>query len=570
MIVFGDSLSDNGNLSLALGLPRSRFTTNPGLVTVEYIGQHYGLGLEPSISGGTDFAWGGAGLINGVQPVPTLADQVRSYLSAHPQAGPNALFAMWGGSNDIFYHSPLIASGAETQAQANAQMAAAAKLEGDLISQLQAAGVRRMIVFNVPDIGIAPGGAPQDTILAQTFNAALNAQLAGRKGIVPVNTFALFREAVANPGQVGLTNASTPACTVSISLLCTPATLVQPNAASTFVFADDVHPATAAQQGLADAVIGELDAPGQMSLLAEAPLSLLRGHRAAVRAELDRPAAETPGVSLFATARAGAGRLDGDLYAPTSRTDEEAVTFGGIWRSGAVAVGAALTVGESRAKLQTGLGSFKAKEVAGTLFGQYSWASGGWASLQAGIGGADYDDIARSFALLRGFRTESSSSKGRDESLELAGGRWFDWAGLRTGPFVAWSYDHVHVGDVVETGGDATAMWFAPQNRYASVARAGWSLQGSTTVAGFTLEPVAQLAYGHDFSADRREVTAGLTTFNGQFDMPGYQPPRDWGEASVGLEADVRQGLRARISYQGLFGDRSRENLGSLSVSYRF
>jgi outer membrane lipase/esterase len=570
MVVFGDSLSDNGNLSLSLGLPRSRFTTNPGLVTVEYIGQHYGLGLEPSISGGTDFAWGGAGLINGVFPVPTLADQVHAYLSAHPQAGPNALFAMWGGNNDVFYHSPLIASGAETQAQANAQIAAAAKLEGDLITQLQSAGVRRTIVFNMPDIGNTPGGAPQETILAQTFNATLDAQLAGRKGIVPVNTFALFREAVANPGQAGLVNTSTPACTVSLSLLCTQATLVQPNAPSTYAFADDVHPATAAQQALADAVISELNAPGQMSLLAEAPLALLRGHRAAVRSELDRPLSDTPGLSLFATGRAGAGRFDGDLYAPGARTDEEAVTFGGVWRSGGVALGAALTVGENRVKLQNGLGSFKAKEVAGSVFGQYSWTTGSWASLQAGIGGADYDDIARSFALLRGFRTEASSSNGRDESFELAGGHWFDWAGLRTGPFLAFSYDRVHVGDVVETGGDSTAMWFAPQNRYASVARIGWSLQGSASLGGFTLKPTAELAYGHDFAADRRNVTAGLTTFNGQFDMPGYQPSRNWGEASLGLEADVRQDLRARVSYQGLFGDRGSENLGALSVSYSF
>jgi outer membrane lipase/esterase len=39
VVVFGDSLSDNGNLSLALSPTTSpnRFTTNPGLVAMEHV-----------------------------------------------------------------------------------------------------------------------------------------------------------------------------------------------------------------------------------------------------------------------------------------------------------------------------------------------------------------------------------------------------------------------------------------------------------------------------------------------------------------------------------------------------
>jgi outer membrane lipase/esterase len=573
MAAFGDSLSDGGNLSLSLGLPRLRFTTNPGLTAVEGVAQHYGLALEPSVSGGTDFAWGGAGLVDNAPDapdVPMVPAQVNGFLAAHPQLDPTGLYSIWGGNNDDFFHAAAIAAGTETLAQAIPQMTGAAQVEGTLIDRLQAAGARRLIVFNLPDIGIAPGGSAVDTTLVEAFNAQLNSELAGRRGIVPVNMFALLREAVANPTLYGFANTTTPACTVSPALICTPATLVQPNAGQTFVFADDVHPSAAAHAAVAQAVVAELSAPGQISLLAEAPLALLRGHRAAVREELGRePAGQ--GWTLFATGRAGERSLDGDWAVADSRSDDTAVTMGGIWRSGeALSAGAALTVGESRVRLAQGLGGFDAKQLAFSAFGQMAWRNGAWASLQAGFGDINYDDIRRSFALGATIRTELSTSHGHDLSVEIAGGQWVQFGGWRTGPFGAFSYDHVHVGDVVESGGDATAMWFAPQNREASVMRIGWALKGAASLGGTAVQPIATVAYGHDFSADRRSVSAGLTTFNGQFDMPGDQPSRNWGEATLGLQADLGHGFAGRLSYEGLFGDRGHENLGVAGVSLSF
>jgi outer membrane lipase/esterase len=569
MVVFGDSLSDGGNLSIQLGLPRQRFTTNPGFVAVEDVAQHYGLALEPSLAGGSNYAYGGAGVVDNEFPVPTVAAQVDGYLGSHPRLASNSLYVLWGGSNDVFFHSDAINAATETLSQANQKIAATAQVEGQLIDRLQAAGARRLIVFNLPDSGNAPGGTPADSVLAQTYNAVLNAQLAGRQGIVPVNMFAIFHELAANPTAYGFANATTQACTV-IALLCTPQTLVQPNAGSTFVFADDVHPTTAAHLGIAEAVISELTAPGQMSLLTEAPLALLRGHRAAVRDELDRDTSGQ-GVTLFATGRAGRRRLDGDWAVASAGSDEGALTVGGIWRSGgALALGAALTGGESRVSLQTELGGFDAKELALSVFGQQNWSNGNWASLQAGLGHTDYDDIRRSFALAASFRTERSASNGHDYSVELAGGHWLRFQGLRTGPFAAFSYDRVRVGDVAEIGGDSMAMWFAAQSREAAVARIGWSLGGAARLGGIEVQPTATLAYGHDFRAERSSVTAGLTTMNGEFDMPGYQPSRNWGEANLGLGADLGHGLRGRLSYEGLFGDRGHENLGVLGVSYDF
>src|SRR5574338_1335054 len=65
MVVFGDSLSDDGNLSLVAQLPFiARFTTNPGQTGVENVADYFGVPMTPALAGGTDFAFGGAGVIN--------------------------------------------------------------------------------------------------------------------------------------------------------------------------------------------------------------------------------------------------------------------------------------------------------------------------------------------------------------------------------------------------------------------------------------------------------------------------------------------------------------------------
>jgi outer membrane lipase/esterase len=571
VVVFGDSLSDNGDLSASLGLPRLRFTTNPGLVAVEDIAQRYGFTLQPSLAGGSDYAYGGAGLIQGVLPVPTLGDQVSSYLGAHGQADPHALYSIWGGANDIFAHDASIAAGTQTLQTALPQVVAAAQLEGQLLDRLQSAGARTIIVFNLPDIGLTPGGLPQDTTMVQAFNAQLNTELKGRHGVVPVNTYLALHETIANPAAAGFSNVTSPACTSSTALLCTPQTLVQPDAASTHLFADDVHPTTAGHLRTAELVSSELTAPGQMSLLAEAPLALLRGHRAAVREQLDAAPGAGQGWTLFASGRAGERRLDGDWAAPSAKSDEDAITVGGVWRSGAaLRLGFALTAGQSRVRMEGDLGGFDARELAVSAFGQYDWASGAWASAQAGFGVTNYDDISRSFVLGPAMRTERSTSHGHDDSFELALGQWRHVGSLRTGPFAAFSYDRMHVGDAAEVAGDATSMWFGPQRRESSVTRVGWSLRGETSLMGFALQPVATVAYGHDFQADRRLVTAGLTTMTGDFSLPGYLPSKNWGEATLGLGADLGRGIRASLTYQGRYGDEGHENLGALGVSYSF
>ncbi|MBS0382273.1 MAG: autotransporter outer membrane beta-barrel domain-containing protein, partial [Proteobacteria bacterium] len=283
MVVFGDSLSDDGNLacSLVVNCPSdiielptptylSRFTTNPGQVGVEDIADFFGIGITPALLGGTDFAFGGAGILNNSpgtpSSVPLLPTQLGMYLQATGgKADPNTLYSMWGGANDIFYAAtsgvaaataqqliqqtiaaqvqqaiaggvipndptaiaaftaqitPIVtqqvvaqveaAAGVTSlmnQAQITAYLQQAATTELGMIGQLAKAGARYVMVFNLPNIGVTPSAlaqgpaaAAQLTGLSIIYNNALNTGLASTGvNIIPVNTFAILNELVADP-----------------------------------------------------------------------------------------------------------------------------------------------------------------------------------------------------------------------------------------------------------------------------------------------------------------------------------------------------------------------------------
>ena len=258
VVAFGDSLSDDGNIALASGgATPSRFTTNPGEVTVEKVGDAYGLSFRPSFAGGTDYAWGGAGVTTNSPgtpaAIPTETAQITSYLAANPRLGGRTLFTVFAGANDIFYAATALYTGRTTAAAATADISAAGTQEGALVGQLRTAGAKTIVVFNLPDIGLTPqalglnalipGAAAQLTAFSQAYNDALNLQIkAHPQGVVPVNTFALLREVVANPAAVGFVDVTTAACTTPSSLTCTPATLRTPDAARTYLFADGGPP----------------------------------------------------------------------------------------------------------------------------------------------------------------------------------------------------------------------------------------------------------------------------------------------------------------------------------------
>src|SRR6267143_838968 len=275
IVLFGDSLSDTGNVRVRTGettgglvdypshtfnFSNGRFTNDNGCdpsgtlrlgVWHEQLAQGF-LSLAPathSLGGGVNYAFGGATTNNGthqetavstpfgdvVITVDDMGKQMDDYLAAH--AGePNALYIVWGGGNDL-RNDDSAASVTATAARTTA-----------LVSRLAHAGAQFILVPNVPPLGDIPrylsnpATVRSKNIASANYRQELNADLdnlltsLASQGLMPTiyrpdmwtNTIRLFSD----PARYGLTNTTSPA----------QGNNVMPDR---YLFWDDVHPTTA-------------------------------------------------------------------------------------------------------------------------------------------------------------------------------------------------------------------------------------------------------------------------------------------------------------------------------------
>jgi len=176
---FGDSLSDAGNASVATlhNVPVAsiysdgRFSN--GNVWVQDLAQNLGLPpVSPSLTGGTDYAYGGAETgstaVHAENPTD-LPSQLGQFAAAVPNPSPNALYTVWAGSNDVLD----IANSALTPAQQQASVQQAVTNETNFISGLAAHGAKDIVVLDVPNLGDTPYEAARPSTQAGATSLAL-------------------------------------------------------------------------------------------------------------------------------------------------------------------------------------------------------------------------------------------------------------------------------------------------------------------------------------------------------------------------------------------------------------
>ena len=153
VVVFGDSLSDNGNLyeymqhQLPLSPPyfEGRFSNGP--LWVEHLLNYY-FPKTPA-QHLLDYAFGGAGvsLDPNTQMLFTLDHEIDSYLLSHQEnADAHSLFVVWVGANNYL---DLDNQSAQTVIEVN---------EGikHSLQRLADAGAKHILIFNLPDLGKTP------------------------------------------------------------------------------------------------------------------------------------------------------------------------------------------------------------------------------------------------------------------------------------------------------------------------------------------------------------------------------------------------------------------------------
>jgi phospholipase/lecithinase/hemolysin len=332
LYVFGDSLSDQGNIfnitkfanSLSSQLPvipsapyfEGRFSN--GLVWIDYLSAGLGLPLQvssklsvlsPSIpipsplalvngelkaspffngattTQGVNFAFGGAqtGFTSGLTGtfsslIPGVLQQVSWFINDHITTGKiadsNALYVVFAGGND--YLDP---SNALLPEQSVTNIALS-------IAALYSQGARNFLIPNLPNLGITPraliGGSEAETRLSNltiAHNTFLNQAIDGltnllpQSNFIPLDFFGLLNDIAANPSQLGITNITDP------SFDSLTGTIVgDPN---TYLFWDEIHPTAVGHFGLGiSSLVSVLNSTAQANnLIASDPILSTLGNQ---------------------------------------------------------------------------------------------------------------------------------------------------------------------------------------------------------------------------------------------------------------------------------------------------
>lgn len=539
---FGDSLTDVGSFKPILP---GMFTTNPGPVWAIPFAQHYGLASTPANAGGNNYAYGGANVTAtpGYPDTPPIGSavpivsQVAQFLAKGP-ADPNAIYSVWGGGNDINATLDKVFLGQLTQAQAQVYMAGVAKDLVTQVARLSGAGAKYILVWDVPDVGksldaIDVGQGPAISAFTAFFNGAVKSGL-DSLGIqtIRLNTFGLLNEVVANPAAYGFSNITARACGKVPAPLCTPADLVAPNAAQTYLFADGHHPTTAMHAILAQYAESVIDAPQQMAVLGQQPLAVEQANWRALDGRMISAidSRRGPGNYEFWAAY-DYGSPDYSSYQVSGNGDVNTISVGGdIKVSNRLLAGLQLSYTENKADYG-GLNS-KLTEPMMTLYAGYG--EGPWyLGATLGAGGLDYD-TSRNIALGTGTRTESGTTRGWQTVARLLGGYWFNAGNWTHGPTLKLSYQEIRVRQFEENGSNSTSMLFGQQQVKSLLTSVGWQAAGQFGA----VRPFGRATWEYDARADPRDVTASVHGMGGSFSVPAYNPDNSYALFDLGASTE--------------------------------
>lgn len=221
LVVFGDSLSDTGNLAIFnFPYPYYNNRISDGPLIVDALAEVVGVSAQASghllgRTEGFNYAVAGGNIVGDDRE--DLRQQVTAYLQReNGQADPDALYLVFAGGNDVRgLRSLVLASEADTQ------IASAITELSSQVTRLKNAGARAFLIPNVANIGrlpetlsreaMAPGTIDRATRYSRAYNAALAYRLAQFRAdsSFSIETFDFFQAVeslILNAASLGFTN----------------------------------------------------------------------------------------------------------------------------------------------------------------------------------------------------------------------------------------------------------------------------------------------------------------------------------------------------------------------------
>jgi outer membrane lipase/esterase len=591
LVVFGDSLSDNGNIPKLFGIPYphtmpgydgGRFSNGP--VYAEYLNSL--LGIPGPLE---DYAIGGAttGTTNiGGLPNAGITQEIARYLATDPRPTNRDLFVLWGGANDYFgYFDAIQACNGNPTCLAGLPSGTSVVTNvltniASEVKQLALLGGKNFIVPNLPDLGLTPdfNTNPANAAGAAALTAGHDQGLALAMGElqrglaavgVPVNirivdVSALINDVIADPTKYGAVN-------VTAQCVLDPTCVAKKDH---YLFWDGVHPTAFGHEILANYFAASIDGPTTVGALGELDriqqkglFDQISGRFEAIRFGEDGLLVSQGGKGAAAGDLDDAGRLSvwvNGGYGWGSRDDapsqlgfsydHESAVVGADYRiqPGLVA-GALVGYGTTSDSLHGGFGHQSQNAVSGAIYATWYTQPGLWLGVSGTYTGIDFDKIDRNTFVAS--QVAAATSSGDILGAQLEGGWMVNLQGLHIGPTAAFRLAEYSIDTYTETGAVGINETVRSQQINGLTGEFGVEAALETELGAVAITPSAHLLYEHEFRTAARSiittlVTQSSTNWTTVLPAPGANAVR----AGFGIDAEIGHGLSASVSADGTFG----------------
>ena len=581
IVVFGDSLSDNGNIPKLFGinLPAppyymNRFSNGP--VYAEYLNGTLGV----PAGNFTDYAIGGAqagaGNIAGL-PNAGVVQEIDRYLATGVRATSRDLTIVWAGGNDYFGALPGIAALPASQQTVALQTQVTTTVSNIVadVTRLARNGATNFVVPNLPDLGATPNynTNPANSALAtqitNVHNTALETALASLQSqlhvnIIIVDTGTLINQVQADPTKFGATN-TTQECLLSAA--CVAQKLP-------YVYWDGVHPTEQSHLILAQYFSATINAPtvvgaqGELSIIAiQSTFDAITSRTQALRdgasgllvssldgtgggggvANPDKP------LAAFVSGTYGWGQRDDRSTAVGFDYNAQNIYGGLDYRvTPNLVAGGLFGYGTTKGTLHSSMGVANLDSYQGALYVTY-FTGGFYATVGGTYVGDSWGKLERN-TFVAG-EVASASTQGRTAGAKVETGYDFDLGGIHVGPVAEMRYANIRIDGYSENGAPGLNQQVDHQNFDTLTGAFGGQLSFTAGFGEVSLSPHLRVTYDHEFKDGPRDITTrlvseSLLTITTPLDAPARDAVRIGGGFDIGMGPNVS----ALVDFTGTTG----------------
>ncbi len=615
LYVFGDSLADDGNTP-KFGIdypppPYSDFRFSNGPVFSQYLGPLTGLNVSPA----NNYAVGGAfagplsvlgttyNNLENLPPIlgepgfpvqlPSFLSEVTEFQATGQHFTSSDVVSVWVGANDYFATLALVNAGLANPTTAITDaVTTVATQTATGVTELNALGAQRFLVFNLPPLGVTPefnqdGAAieAETDEVSAAHDSTLAAYMSGvhastGANIIVVNTAQLFSELLANPAAYGKTN-TTQAC-IDVASCVTAPTAVQ----NQYVFWDSVHPTTGTHAIIAAYAAGELNGLAGLSAPAQVAAYGAEEFSTQLNARLDSLRAGASGFSFDAPDQGMVGQVGGGhklsgffsggydygnrntIGADNGFTYNIASFAAGLDYALApgIAVGAAVGYGDEHGSV-TEAGNLKANTYE---FGAYAafFQANYYLDLSLGYGFDNFDNTRT--AVLPG--DISAKPAGNTITLGAETGYVLRADGFTFGPIGGISIDNSSLGTYTESGDAALTQAVSSQVYSQVIVDAGGTEASAIPVGPLALTQHVTLTADHLVSGNGGSFTSVFTD-EPTVPLTTVYPDqtKTWAEISGGVSANITTRLAIAVDLATTLGKSDgADHEFNGSIKYRF